>query len=147
MDTFGPPLGHVMGAAALDEPFPWRPGDGAAPSARALRGGLAPWQVRRAKTMLTASIPGHVGLNELADACRLSRSHFARAFKATTGMAPHQWLTAERIRLARRLLASSGPSVEQVAAACGFADQSHLTRTFARAVGVTPARWRRQRLG
>ncbi|MET0275188.1 MAG: AraC family transcriptional regulator [Phenylobacterium sp.] len=141
-ETFGPPFGAVR-TAARGAGVHWRRGDG--PAARAPRGGLAAWQARRAKAMLLASIPGQVGLNELADACRLSRSHFARAFKATTGLPPHQWLVAERVRLAKRLLATTGKSVEQVGAACGFADQSHFTRMFARAVGETPARWRRER--
>jgi AraC family transcriptional regulator len=108
-------------------------------------GGLAPWQERLATEMLLASSAGRVTLVELAKACRLSRSHFARAFKVTTGVAPHQWLLIERIRRAKRLLASSSLSIEQIADDCGFADQSHFTRAFGRAVRTTPARWRRAR--
>lgn len=108
-----------------------------------LRGTLAPWQERRAKEMLLANIDGDVRLDELAAACRLSRSHFARAFKATTGASAIQWLLARRIERAKTLLANSSLPVEQVAVQCGFADQSHLTRTFLKFSGVSPGRWRR----
>jgi AraC-like DNA-binding protein len=109
------------------------------------RGGLAPWQARQAKDLLMANLSGQISLGDLAAACRLSRAHFARAFKATTGVAPYRWLSFRRIELAKDLLAYSTKTVEQIADECGFADQSHLTRVFARRVGVTPSRWRRLR--
>jgi AraC-like DNA-binding protein len=62
-----------------------------------IRGGLAPWQERRAKEMLLANIDGRIGLNELVRACGLTRSHFARAFKVGTGVPPLQWLLNQRI--------------------------------------------------
>jgi AraC-like DNA-binding protein len=108
-------------------------------------GGLAPWQERRAQDMLMASITGQVSLSELAAACRLSRSHFARAFKATTGLAPHQWLLTERVRLARFLLESTARTIAEIAEDCGFADQSHFSRVFARFLSCSPGRWRRER--
>jgi AraC-like DNA-binding protein len=95
--------------------------------------------------MLMASIAKQVSLSELAAACRLSRSHFARAFKATTGLAPHQWLMTERVKLARLLLASTARTIAEIADECGFADQSHFSRVFARFLGCTPGRWRGQR--
>jgi AraC-like DNA-binding protein len=118
---------------------------GPAPPDGVLRGGLAPWQERRAKQMLAADLKSRVRLGELAAACRLSRSHFARAFKASTGLAPHQWRLREQVRLAQRLLAGSARPIGQIAAECGFADQSHLTRAFSRIVHATPARWRAER--
>jgi AraC-like DNA-binding protein len=109
------------------------------------RGRLAPWQERRAKEMLLASIDGGIGLEELAGGCGLSRSHFARAFKATTGASPLQWLLARRIDRAKNLLLNSALPLDQVADQCGFADQSHFSRTFVRLVNATPGRWRRLR--
>ena len=97
----------------------------------------------RAKEMLGSRLDGEVSVADVADACRLSRSYFIRAFRETTGQTPHQWLLAQRIELARTLLAGSQLPLAEVAAACGFADQSHFTRVFAQGVGTSPGRWRR----
>ena len=72
------------------------------------RGGLAPWQERRAKEMMVVRLDGRIGLEELAAECRLSRSHFARAFKISTGMSPLRWLSVQRIERAKRLLLDTG---------------------------------------
>ena len=61
------------------------------------RGGLAPWQERRAKELLTANLSGNLSLLELAQACRLSSSHFSQAFRQTVGSPPHQWLLTQRV--------------------------------------------------
>lgn len=106
-------------------------------------GGLAGWQERRAKEMLMANLDGKISLGELATACGLSRSHFARAFKIATGATPLEWLAQQRISLAQEYLRHTALSVENIADRCGFADQSHFTRAFYRHVGETPGRWRR----
>ena len=108
-----------------------------------VRGGLAPWQERRAKEILSANLDGSVGLKELAQECGLSVSHFSRAFRQSTGAAPHHWLLEHRIHVAKPMLRDGQLPVSAVAAACGFADQSHFTRTFTRLVGVSPGAWRR----
>jgi len=118
-------------------------GSAAAPSL--LRGGLASWQVRRAKELLMAHLDGEIALEELARECGLSRSHFARAFKKTTGKPPHRWLVEQRLERAREMLLKSTLSLGEIADACGFADQSHFTRAFSASLGVTPSEWRRQR--
>ncbi|HEY6892551.1 MAG TPA: helix-turn-helix transcriptional regulator [Rhodanobacteraceae bacterium] len=108
------------------------------------RGGLAPWQQRRASELLLAGIGRHVPVAILADACRLSTSHFVRAFRQSTGLPPHQWITVRRIDLSKDLLTDGAArSLADVALACGFADQSHFTRTFSRVVGMSPGAWRR----
>ncbi len=112
---------------------------------RPIRGGLAYWQERRAKEMLLANLDGRIGLDELARACGLSRSHFARAFKTTVGTPPLQWLLRQRIERAKNLLLSSSLPIDQIAHHCGFADQSHFTRAFLKTVNVTPGLWRRIR--
>ena len=113
------------------------------PASRQQRGGLAPWQVRRATEILGASLDGGVSLQEVARECRLSVSHFAHAFRVTTGMAPYKWLQARRIEVAKERLRDSRLALSDVALACGFADQSHLTRLFTRMVGLSPGAWRR----
>lgn len=108
-------------------------------------GGLAPWQERRAKELLLANLGGKVGLHELAEACGLSRAHFARAFKASTGTTPMLWLVTQRLERAKNLLLNSELSIEDIARHCGFVDQSHFTRAFTKHLGTTPGSWRRHR--
>lgn len=115
-----------------------------APSRAMSRGGLAPWQLRRAREMFRADLSGNLSLREVADACKLSISHFARAFKASTGVPPHQWLMNERVEMARDLLERSSTPLVEVAGVCGFADQSHFSRVFARVAGTSPGAWRRE---
>lgn len=108
-------------------------------------GGLAPWQERRAKELLLANLDGKLGLEDLAQSCGLSRAHFARAFKASTGVTPMYWLLTQRLQRARNLLLNSGLPIEDIAHHCGFADQSHFTRAFTKHTGSTPGAWRRTR--
>jgi AraC family transcriptional regulator len=116
---------------------------GMRPVSRPVRGGLAPWQERRAKEILRANLEGGVLLKEVARECGLSVGHFSRAFRRTLGVAPHKWLLEQRIVLSKEKLRDGELSLSAVAAECGFSDQSHLTRIFRQAVGVSPGAWRR----
>jgi len=117
---------------------------GAAPP-KLTKGGLAPWQVRLAKEVVETRLDGKIGLEDLARECGLSRSHFARAFKKSTGKPPHRWLMEQRLGRARELLLKSKLSLAEISDACGFADQSHFTRCFFAATGTVPSEWRRLR--
>lgn len=110
---------------------------------RALQGGLAPWQLKRAQEILLEKMDGEISLEELATACHVSRSHFARAFKISTGLAPHQWLRKRRVEKAMHLLKHSRLSLAEIALLCGFVDQSHLTRVFKHDVTVNPGHYRK----
>jgi AraC-like DNA-binding protein len=112
-------------------------------SPKLLPGKLAPWQVRRAKELLVSDLENEISLAELSRCCDLSPCHFSRAFKATTGLAPFVWLQWYRIEVAKQKLRQPENSLAEIAQACGFADQSHFTRSFARRVGSTPSAWRR----
>jgi AraC family transcriptional regulator len=116
---------------------------GMRPSSRPVQGGLAAWQVRRAKEILSANLDGRLPLRDVARECRLSVSHFSRAFRRSLGVAPHNWLLTRRVEAAKEKLRDGRLSLLNVAMACGFADQSHLTRVFTRIVGVSPGAWRR----
>jgi AraC family transcriptional regulator len=106
---------------------------------------LAPWQVQRAIQLLTEATCSTCPVTMLADACGLSRSHFAQAFRAATGLPPHKWLLSHRIRLACELMEQTDHCLAEIAQTCGFADQSHFSRRFRAAMGNSPAVWRRER--
>jgi AraC family transcriptional regulator len=116
---------------------------GMRPMSRPARGGLAPWQERRAREFLLANIKRGVALKEVARECGLSVGHFSHAFRRTLGVAPHQWLIEQRVVLSKEKLRDDGLSLSDVATECGFSDQSHLTRVFRQTVGVSPGAWRR----
>ncbi len=82
-----------------------------------------------------------VSLTELAALAGVSRFKLLRSFAREVGVTPHAYLVQRRLSAARRLLAA-GQTPVQAAMQAGFADQSHLTRTFVRYFGVTPARYR-----
>lgn len=107
------------------------------------KGGLAPWQERRAKELLASDLASQKSLQDVADECHLSISHFARAFRKSVGTAPHQWLLRQRIAAAKDLMSHHDRKLSEVALCCGFADQSHFTRVFSREVGCSPGAWRR----
>jgi AraC family transcriptional regulator len=116
---------------------------GMRPMSQPARGGLAPWQERRAKEILRANLKGSVALKEVARECGLSVGYFSHAFRRTLGVAPHKWLIEQRVVLSKEKLRDDGLSLSDVAAECGFSDQSHLTRAFRQTVVVSPGRWRR----
>jgi len=109
------------------------------------QGGLAAWQERRAKELISANLEGNLSTGDLARECSLSAGHFARAFRRSTGLSPHQWLVWCRVEKAHGLLRDGGLSLAEIARACGFADQSHFTRAYTRLRGISPGAWRRQR--
>ncbi len=108
-----------------------------------ISGALAPWQERKAKAMLSAHLADDICIVDVARECCLSRSHFCKAFKLTTGQSPYAWLTHRRISTAQSLLRGTQQPLAEIALACGFGDQSHLTRMFSRMVGTPPGSWRR----
>jgi AraC family transcriptional regulator len=108
------------------------------------RGGLADWQIRRAREVLSGGY-GNFDLTELAGTVGLSPYHFSRAFKQSTGLPPHRYQIMLRVERAKDLLANSTLSMSDVAAAIGYDDQGQLARLFRREVGVTPSQYRRER--
>ena len=107
------------------------------------RGGLSRWQKRRVKEMMSESLHKEITLAELANECGLSVRHFARTFRQSTGVTPHQWLLKYRVNYARELMRHRGLSLSEIALASGFADQSHFSRVFTSILGTSPGAWRR----
>lgn len=101
-------------------------------------GGLTRRQLAQALDFLHANFVNDVPLVDLASAAGLSPFHFARLFKQSTGVAPHQYLIRVRIERARALLLHSNETITSIATQVGFCDQSHFSTHFKRHYGVTP---------
>ena len=112
-------------------------------TARRSKGGLAPWQKRRASELLHENMHGRIPLSEVACECGLSASHFARSFKTSFGISTHQWLIQHRMEHAKELMVQTTMSLLEIAVQSGFNDQAAFTRTFQQIVGVSHGRWRR----
>jgi AraC family transcriptional regulator len=111
-----------------------------------IRGGLAPWQLHRATEMMKANLDGQIALSQVARECKLSVSHFVRAFKQAVGQPPYRWLLEQRIETAKELLLHSGLPMVEIALKCGFADQACFIRAFRKLLDTTPGEWRRMRM-
>ena len=107
------------------------------------RRGLEAWQKLRTEEMLRAHLEGNITVKELASACSLSDSHFARCFRTSFGASVHQRLIQLRIERAKDLLSGTRKSLVEVALLSGFCDQAAFTRSFSRMEHITPSHWRR----
>ena len=108
----------------------------------AVRGALDARRLERVKEFIDVHISEDLTIDTLADEAYLSPFHFARAFKAATGSAPHRYLTDRRIERAKALIAEGRLPLADIAYICGFSSQAHLTRWFKRIVGTTPGAYR-----
>ena len=106
------------------------------------KGGLALWQLELATGILEAHVGERVSFRAVARECGLTASHFARAFRVSTGVAPSRWILDRRIAMSKTLLSTTPKKLSEIALDCGFTDQSHFTRVFGRRVGISPGRWR-----
>ncbi|MFC5067279.1 helix-turn-helix transcriptional regulator [Flaviflagellibacter deserti] len=107
-------------------------------------GGLAPKTLLRAIERLRSDSDADVSLATLASEAGLSRFHFCRAFKESTGLSPHAWLRQYRLEQAMTMLRDTDSSVASVAAALGYASQTAFAAAFRRLTGDAPSDWRRR---
>ena len=99
--------------------------------------------VNRVRDYIMENLGEDLCLASLSGVARVSPSHFGRVFRRAFGVPPHQFILNARLDKARHLLADRRLAIAEVAAATGFADQSHLTRHFRNHFRVTPDQWRR----
>ncbi|CAB5641216.1 helix-turn-helix transcriptional regulator [Pseudomonas asiatica] len=107
-----------------------------------LKGGLAPSLRRQMVDYIEAHLDQPITLGELALRCNLSEYHFARMFRASFGLPPHQYLLARRLHRACQLLRLGVMPLGEIALLCGFASASHFSNRFRQAVGATPGEYR-----
>jgi AraC family transcriptional regulator len=105
---------------------------------------LSRHQLRRAIDFMHDRLAEDLSLNDIAAEAGLSVFHFARLFRQTTGLAPHQYLIQCRVERAKQLILASSAATAGIAQQVGFCDQSHLTVHFRRIYGVTPKQFRAQ---
>ncbi|MCW0236283.1 MAG: AraC family transcriptional regulator [Ferrovibrio sp.] len=131
---------HVTMAIALHAATAY---GGLQPIGNLAKGGLTQRQLKRVCDYIDANLDGATTLQTLATECGLSSSHFARAFRHSTGMSPHQWLLRRRVETAKALMQVHTLTLAEVAVTSGFTDASHLSRVFKAVTGVNPGAWRR----
>jgi AraC family transcriptional regulator len=103
---------------------------------------LPKYKLRAVIDYIREHLDAELSLDHLAAVTHLSPYHFARLFKNSTGLPPHQYVVARRVERAKELLRQrDGLSLADVAVEVGFSSQSHFTRHFKRLVGVTPRRF------
>jgi AraC family transcriptional regulator len=93
---------------------------------------------------LQENLHGQLSTRVLAARAGVSASHFRRLFVDSLGMTPHRYVTQLRLQRASELLTQTDVPIARIASECGFDSQSHLTTSFSRVHGLTPARFRRQ---
>jgi AraC-like DNA-binding protein len=107
-----------------------------------VRGGLPPRAMRRVREFIEGHLEENISIQALANIAGLSMYHFARAFKQSEGMTPHDYLIQRRVQRTKDLLAETDLPLSEIALASGFSDQSHCARRFREHVGVTPSSYR-----
>jgi AraC family transcriptional regulator len=107
-----------------------------------IRGGLPPQVLRRVREFIEANLERNISIKVLAATAGLSTHHFARAFKQSLGMTPHDYVLECRVRRVQHFLADTDLPLSEISRASGFSDQSHCGRRFRERVGITPSHYR-----
>jgi AraC family transcriptional regulator len=107
-------------------------------------GGLSRLQEHLLRDFVAENFSKKTSLDELAALVNLSRFHFARAFKVTFGMPPHQYVTERKLEAGKALLTTTKHSISEIASAVGFNTQDQFIRAFNLAVNMTPGQFRRK---
>ncbi|RIJ12900.1 AraC family transcriptional regulator [Pseudomonas sp. 91RF] len=107
-----------------------------------LQGTITGNRMRQLDEFIDAGLDGPLGLHTMAQLLELSEGYFIRAFKQATGKSPHSYLIDRRLARARALMRDSKASLAEIALACGFNSQAHMTSAFKQRLGVSPAQMR-----
>ena len=108
----------------------------------AVKGGLGTTRQRRIMDYIESHLEEDISLDDLAREAGISAYHLGRAFKQTTGMPPHRYITDRRIHRAQEMLLRNDRPVTDIALALGFASPSHFTDVFRKITGTTPTGFR-----
>jgi AraC family transcriptional regulator len=111
---------------------------------RPAMGGLSPKVLGRAIERLRSDSEADVSLAALASDAGLSKFHFCRAFKESTGLSPHAWLRQHHLEQAMKMLRDTDDSIVSIAAALGYSSQTAFAAAFRKLTGESPSDWRRR---
>jgi len=111
-----------------------------------IRGGLAPWQVRRVTAHIESHLDEPITTQDLATIAKVSTYHFTRAFRESLSETPHEYVMRRRVERAQGLMLTTNMALGRIAIDCGFADQAHFNKLFRRLAGESPGAWRRARV-
>jgi AraC family transcriptional regulator len=112
------------------------------PHLRTFKSGLPRQQLQQVIDYMQAHLDQSLGLNELANVLGMNSHYFWKQLKQSMGMPPHQYLIQCRVDRAKQLLKQKNLPLTEIAAQCGFADQSHLNRHFRKRLGMAPSTYR-----
>jgi AraC family transcriptional regulator len=104
---------------------------------------LLPKILRRIQELIEAELNRQLSLDALAKESGYSRAYFLRMFRAATGLTPHQYVLERRLHRAQQLLKQKQTALADIAVACGFSSQTHMTDSFRSHLGITPGEYRR----
>jgi AraC family transcriptional regulator len=105
------------------------------------------WRLTRVLGYIETNIAEPITLANLAATVGLSRMYFAKQFRATTGIRPHDFVLRKRIERAQQLLAATSDALVDIALSVGFQTQAHFTTVFKKITGTTPYQWRLEQPG
>ena len=135
---------HSTGSTASTEPSLVLPvSESSEPPESAARAGLPGARLRRVTAYIDENLPRPLSLVELSQQAHMSRFHFARLFKQSTGLSPHRFVMRRRVDRACVLLADRNLPIKAIAQAVGFRTCSHFSTMFRRITGRRPSAYRR----
>ncbi len=108
------------------------------------RGGLPPYKLRQVTEFISENLSRNLTLAEMANLLQMGPCHFARAFKESTGLSPHQFVLRRRVERALQMLKETRNNLADIAYDLGFSSQGHFTTVFSKIVGVSPSNYREQ---
>lgn len=104
---------------------------------------IGSFKIKEIFDYIDKNISTNMVLDNLSSIAELSNTQFVRLFKRATNITPHQYIIRRRVEHARKLLLETDKSIVEIAYDCGFADQVHLTKSFGRIMGISPAAYRK----
>ena len=102
-------------------------------------------RLARVVDYVRSNLDAELTVTQMASVACMSAAHFARSFRLATGSPPHEFVSQQRLALAKMRLLSEDCQIGEIAMAAGFSSQANFTRAFRKAVGITPAQFRAQK--
>lgn len=103
---------------------------------------LSPAELANVRAFIDANLCEKISLSDMAQAINRSEFQFARAFRETVGLPPHQYVMEQRLGRVQEMLRQSDEPLAQIAFAAGFSSQAHMTATFSESFGSPPGKYR-----